>query len=294
MPNRRTSSQRRRRRRYRQNEYRTAGLLQKLIIMLAIVAAIVLGVEIFFRIHTVEVQGNSIYSREQVVEASGLEIGDNLLLVNRAAVAGSIKARMPYVRDVSVSPSMPDTVVIRLRESDVAALVKSDIGASWYINTGGRVMGSSVEGFRGQVIALSGFTISAPKNGQQAVAAEEKTEHMAAALHLLSQMEGTGLIGQITAVDVEKPYDIIAHIGDRLEVWLGSTENLEYKTQYLQVVLDELEEYQTGVIDLTFDVKQVARFIPRIEAASEEASADDGKAETEIEGRSEEERKEAG
>ena len=69
----RSVRRRSRRRRQRQTEYRRTGGLTKLLIMLAVVAAIVLGVAIFFRVHTVEIQGNTIYSSEQVVKASGVE-----------------------------------------------------------------------------------------------------------------------------------------------------------------------------------------------------------------------------
>lgn len=268
----RNSARRRsKRRRQRHSEYRQTGVLTKLLIMLAVVAAIVLGVAIFFRVHTVEVQGNTIYSKEQVVKASGVEAGDNLLMVNRAAVAGSIKARMPYVRDVSVSPMLPDTVVIQIKESDVAVLVQSDIGADWYVNSDGRIMGSSVEGFRGQVVELTGVTITAPKTGEQAAASEGQAENLHAALQVIRQMEGTGLIGQITALDAEKSFDLILYCGDRLDILLGGTEELEYKIQYLQVILEELEEYQKGTIDLTFDVERVARFIEKpVDTAAEE------------------------
>ena len=271
MPSQRNSARRRsRRRRQRQREYRRTGIFARVLVMLAVVAAIVLGVAIFFRVNTVEVQGNIIYSQEQVVEASGLEAGDNLLMVNRAAVAGSIKARMPYVRDVSVSPVMPDTVVIRVAESELAALVRSDIGEQWYLNTEGRVLGSTLEGFRGQVVELTGFTVVAPKAGQPAAASEGQTENMEAALMVLRELEGTGIIGEMTALNAEKVYDLLLYCGKRLEIQLGSPDQLEYKIQYLQLVLEELEEYQTGIVDLTFDVKQVARFIPKTMEKEEE------------------------
>lgn len=272
----RSSARRRsKRRRQRKSEYHQTGVLARLLVMVAVVAAIVLGVAIFFRVHTVEVQGNKIYSREQVVEASGLEVGENLLLINRAAVAGSIKARMPYVRDVSVSPVMPDTVVIQVKESDIAALVRSDVGAQWYINTDGRVLGGTVDGFQGQIVELTGFTITAPKAGEQAVATEGQSENMDTALQVIRQMEGTGLIEEVTALDAVKAYDLILRSGNRLEIRLGGSEQLEYKIQYLQLVLEELEPYQTGIVDLTFDVKQVARFIPgTIEGAEIEEEAE--------------------
>ena len=287
MPSRRSSARRRsEKRRQRQREYRRTGVFARLLVMLAIVAAIVLGVAIFFRVHTVEVQGNKIYSQEQVAQASGVEAGDNLLMINRAAVAGSIKARMPYVRDVSVSPVMPDTVVIQIVESEIAVLVRSDVGAQWYLNTQGRVLGSTVEGFRGQIVEVTGFTITAPKTGEPAVAAEGKAENMEAALQVIRQMEGTGLIGEVTALNAEKVYDLLVYCGKRLEIQLGGSEQMEYKVQYLKLVLEELEPYQAGVIDLTFDVKQVARFIPR--AAETEDFEEESEEKTEEEGETEE------
>lgn len=283
MPRHRSSARRRsKRRKQRQSEYRRTGVLAKLLVMLAVVAAIVLGVAIFFRVHTVEVQGNKIYSQEQVVQASGLEPGDNLLMVNRAAVAGNIKARMPYVRDVSVSPIMPDTVVIRVVESELAALVRSDIGEKWYLNTDGRVLGSALEGFRGQIVELTGFTIVAPQSGEPAVATEGQTENMQAALMVLRHMEGSGIIGEMTALNAAKVYDLLLYCGKRLEIRLGSPDQLEYKIQYLQLVLEELEPYQTGIVDLTFDVKQVARFIPKVMETEEEEEDDDKPVESQI------------
>ena len=43
-----------------------SSALGKLIIMLAVVAAIVFGVAIFFKVNTIEVQGNTVYSSEQI------------------------------------------------------------------------------------------------------------------------------------------------------------------------------------------------------------------------------------
>ena len=119
MANMRNSARRRARRAGRRRELHT-GVIGRLLIMVAVVVAIVLGVAIFFRIRTVEVQGNSIYSWEQVANASGISPGDNLFMLNREAVAGSIQAQLPYVQKVSVGRILPDTVVIQVEESQIA------------------------------------------------------------------------------------------------------------------------------------------------------------------------------
>lgn len=273
MPNQRNYTRRRpSSRQTKQRQRRHTGILGRLIVMLAIVAAMVLGVAIFFRVQKVDVQGNTIYAKEQVVMASGIEVGDNLLMVNKPGVVGRIQAQMPYVQKVSVGRILPDTIVIQVQESEIAGLVQTDVGGGCYVNAEGRILGQTVEGFRGQIVELTGFTITAPKIGDPAVPTEGQSEQMQAALQVLRQMEGTGIIGQISEIDASKPYDIKIRSGDRLEILLGSTEQLEYKIQYLQVVLESLEEYQTGIIDLTFDVEQVARFIPVAQADPEEDS----------------------
>ena len=69
-----------------------SSALGKLIIMLAVVAAIVFGVAIFFKVNTIEIQGNTVYSADQIIEASQIQQGDNLLTVNKALAVGNIKA----------------------------------------------------------------------------------------------------------------------------------------------------------------------------------------------------------
>ena len=266
MANQRNSARRRSRRRRRSREPHT-GVAGKLLIMLAIVAAIVLGVAIFFRVRTVDVQGNNIYSKEQIVSVSGVEAGDNLLTLNRSSVTANIKVRLPYVQEVSVGLILPDTVVIQVQESELACLVLSENGGSWYLNTGGRVLGSSVDGFTGQVVELTGFTLSDPQPGADAVASEAQSGNLEAALEIVRYMEGTGLIEQVTSVNTELLYDIELYCGEQYLVRLGGTEDLEYKLTYLKAVLEQLEPYQTGVIDLTFDGAtgeddRAARFIP--------------------------------
>ena len=238
------------------------GVFGKLIVMLAVVAAVVLGVAIFFRVNHVQVQGNRIYSEQQVTQVAGVETGDNLLMVNKPAIVGNIYANLPYVQTVSVGRVLPDTIVIKIQESEIAGLVRSDTGSSWYLNTQGRVLGSSVEGFDGQVVELTGFTVTAPNAGEEAVASSGMEESLAAALQTLSQMEGTGLIGMVTSIDTAKSFDIRVYCSDRYEVQLGGDDQMEYKIWCLQAVLEELDEYKRGIIDLTMDGSQSVRFIP--------------------------------
>lgn len=275
MANQRRTTRRPSRKRSRSGNETQNGFLGKLMIMLAFVAAVVLGVAIFFQVNEVQVQGNMIYSAEQIEASSGVEIGDNLLMVNRAAVVGSVQAQLPYVQSVSVGRILPDTVVIRVQESEIAGLVEADVGSKWYVNTAGRILGSSVDGFRGQIVELTGFTITAPAAGSQAVASVDMEENMTAALMVLTEMEGSGLIEKVTSIDTEKSYDIHLYCGDQYDILLGGSDQLDYKVWYLQGVLQQLQPYQAGIIDLTFDQEGAARFSPWAEEDLPKAEEDE-------------------
>ena len=241
--------------------YHTGGTVGKLIIMAAIVAALIFGVAIFFKVNTIEVQGNTIYSVDRILDVSGLEIGDNLLTVNKATTAGNIKAALPYVEGVSIARSLPDTVVIRVSESEACFAVPTATNTIWLINAQGkaleRIDPSDAENYP-QII---GVMLDSPTAGEQ-VTSPSKTQ-LEAAISVLTELDGTGIHENIASLNVEKEYDIVLWYADRYEIRLGGTEDIAYKVQYLVSILDQLSEYQAGVIDLTEASVGKARFQPR-------------------------------
>ena len=66
---------------------RNPSMAIKLITMFALVAALLFCVLIFFKVEVIEVEGSSHYSDEEIISASGLAEGDNLVLINKAAAA---------------------------------------------------------------------------------------------------------------------------------------------------------------------------------------------------------------
>ncbi len=311
----------------------------RLVIMLALVAAVVFGVAVFFKVSRVEVQGNSLYSAEQVVQASGIEVGDNLLTLNKATVAGNIITQLPYVEKVSVGRSMPDAVILEVQESTARFAVMSDTNVIWLINSSGKALErydgltditspeaptdeipteeaaaetpagetpadpaqpeeapadgetdstadeaaadtaeDSADDAPAQTAAretgdaasplaqtgvpyILGVTVQNPTAGAQVTAVNQQA--LDAALAVLAEFDGTGLLGHVASINVEKDYNIVVQYDDQYEIQLGGTEKLDYKVQYLLAILEQLSEYQAGTIDLTLTGDDVARFHPR-------------------------------
>lgn len=346
-PKRKTES-RRAARRQAGRRVPVSNVAGRLVIMLALVAAVVFGVAVFFKVSRVEVQGNSLYSAEQVVQASGIEAGDNLLTLNKATVAGNIITQLPYVEKVSVGRSMPDAVILEVQESTARFAVMSDTNVIWLINSSGKALerydgltdvtaaqmptdempvetpaedaaaetpitetpagempadtaqpeetsaDSTADAPADETAAdtaadgadtdpvqtatretgdaasplaqtgvpyILGVTVQNPSAGSQVTAVNQQA--LDAALAVLAEFDGTGLLGHVASINVEKDYNIVVWYDDQYEIQLGGTEKLDYKVQYLLAILEQLSEYQAGTIDLTLTGDDVARFHPR-------------------------------
>ena len=152
--------------------FKRGRFLLRLATVLAVVLAIVLGMSIFFKVEAVKVSGCSKYEAWEISEASGIEIGSNLLTISRAQIGGSIIDKLPYVDKVRVGIILPDTVNIEITELDVAYSVEDADGNWWLMNSDGKIVeqtnGVTAETYT-QVI---GVRLQSPQIGPQAVAQE--------------------------------------------------------------------------------------------------------------------------
>ena len=303
-----------------------SGVGSRLLIMAAIVAAVIFGVAIFFKVNTVEVQGNAIYSAEEIRSASGIQKGDNLFTLNKEAAAGSIKASLPYVETVSIIRFLPDKIVIEVKESDATFAVTTDTNTTWLINSVGKALeqisdsapdsaltaeptapdaeapveepveqpventdsenagedeaqqpsdtagtagrdtaaeasaadNSAIQADGKRIPRILGVTVNSPTVGSVVTATNPAS--LNAALAVIAELDGTGLLDHIVSINTEKEYDIVLQYDGRYEIRLGGTEELSYKIDYLTVILSKLSDFQAGVIDLTFSDSSEARF----------------------------------
>lgn len=319
----------------------SSGVGSRLLIMAAIVAAVIFGVAIFFKVNTVEVQGNTIYSAEEIRSASGIQKGDNLFTLNKEAAAGSIKASLPYVETVSIIRFLPDKIVIEVKESDATFAVTTDTNTTWLINSVGKALeqisdsapdstltaeptapdaeapveepveqpventdsenagedeaqqpsenpdaasgeqtqqpsdtadtagrdtaaeasaadNSAIQADGKRIPRILGVTVNSPTVGSVVTATNPAS--LNAALAVIAELDGTGLLDHIVSINTEKEYDIVLQYDGRYEIRLGGTEELSYKIDYLTVILSKLSDFQAGVIDLTFSDSSEARF----------------------------------
>ncbi|HIR64689.1 MAG TPA: FtsQ-type POTRA domain-containing protein [Candidatus Faecousia faecigallinarum] len=255
-------------------------LIRQLVTTGAVVLALILGLTIFFRVQNIRVTGNGKYTAQEIIDASGIDGGENLLLLGKSKAAGQILNRLPYVDQVQIGIKLPNTVNIDIVELEAVYAVSAAGGGWWLMDDGGKLL-EPVEdaGAHIQVTGIQaenptvGATLTPAADPEPETQPEGETEpqangdpaaRAAAALTILQTLQEVDRTAEITRVDVSALYDLQVWYGDDYQVLLGGPEELAYKTRYMVQAVAELQDrgYRGGVLDLQLTEPGKATFTP--------------------------------
>ena len=223
---------------------------------IVILAALVFGMSVFFRVSNIEVTGAKRYSQSEIIAASGLKAGTNLMLLDRSAAEDRIYARLLYVGSVTVSRRLPNTVVITVDESSTFAAVDSDSG-TWIVDRNGRVIDklSTKKNQTDTYITVSGLKGVKPQKGQTLAVSKDDEAKLAYLRDLLAALSGAGISKDVSALSVDNSANPEMTYMTRFKVRFGRDENLESKLSLLAQVVSKLDAADQGTIDLSQDKK---------------------------------------
>lgn len=258
---------------------RRGRFLLRLVSMAAVVAAVFMGLSVFFRVETVTVAGAEKYTPWMVKEASGISEGDPLLSIGEARVASRIISNLPYVDRVKVGITLPGTVTIELTELQVTYSIEDENGSWWLISAEGRAVEQVSFDKASGYTRVEGLQIRTPEAGQQVQALpgqiidpgegtavtrdqSEADEQLSALIGVMTALESSRVIGEVALIDVTDLNDIQLEYPQLLTVRLGDAQRLDYKIGYMAAALDQLQLTQSGELDLTLEYTEDAVFTP--------------------------------
>ena len=223
--------------------------LYKLLSILLIAAAVELACVVFVRVNSVEVTGNVRYTAAEVIAASGIEMGDNLVVLPRSRVSAAICGNLPYVESVSVKKALPDGVVLVVTERVAAASVESAEGR-WLVSAQGKLL--ELDKGAVETIRITGLTAVGPYPGGMIQAAEGQEATLRYVGELLGELEARGLLAQCTALDCSAATSMTLDWGI-YRVKLPRGGDYSYYLSLTQAALDsgKLPEGVPGTLDLT-------------------------------------------
>lgn len=276
--------------RKRKRGRRRFGLLFKLLCGAALVAAATLGATVFFQVETIAVVGNSRYTAQEVIDASGVQIGDNLFQMNKNQISQRILQQLPYVGEVSPQRGLPSTLTIQVTEISAAARVEVYQEASlqaettdesggaeedssgqtdgaegeeeepqtladqpWLISTSGKLLEVAPEG--SGALSVTGLTVLAPQSGTMLAVPQEQQYRLDALKELLSALEGMGQLDQVSSIDLTHSTWVGMRYRGTFDARLPLGEDLSHSLAVLSAAVENTiqtrGEQAAGTMDLT-------------------------------------------
>ena len=247
-------------------------LLLQLLIICASVLAMVLALSVFFKVEVIKVSGAKAYTEWDIVEASGIQIGDNLLTFSEPRASGQIQAKLSYVNEVRIGIKLPDTVIIYIDEVEVAYAAKCSNGIWWLITSEGRVVEQIDDVKAGSYTKIEGITLDNPEINADAVALEDSpqgvdstdptqetnvvtvtnAQRLDAAKKILTALENNGIVGEAASINVTNLNALVLWYGTRFQVNLGDINNVDVKIAWMKTAIGQLSDYDRGILDVSF------------------------------------------
>lgn len=254
------------------------GPLFKLLCILAVVVALTMGATVFFQVETVTVSGNSRYTEDEVVQATGIQVGDNLFHMNKYQIADQVLRKLPYTKELNIRRSLPSTIVITVTEWDAVARVtappagtvvtlpEEDAGDSsaqenppevatddWLISVGGKLLETASAD--STAITVSGITPIMPRAGTILALPQEEQPKLDALLALLGQLETLEMMDRVSSIQLESTHVLVRYL-ERFDVKIPLNADFNYKLRLLDAAVVEVEKKLGGQTTGTFDLTQ--------------------------------------
>ena len=275
-PARRPPTEARRRHKDTHQMLRRHRMLRRLTAALLVVCVAAVGiyltVTMLFKINAIQVAGPDgaalteagPYTAGEILDALGVQVEENIFSFDPDAKAAMLEKRFPLLEQIRVDRIYPSTVVVRVTPAAPAYAMQT--GTGWLsLSAGLKILSLSGEQpdlpvlWGGEpVSAVPGdqLAYALPPAADSAASAPEGQEdsRLEALKTLLAALDARGLLADVTRIEYADAEEVAFLYQDRISVWLGTLNELDYKLDYAEYMLLNKEgkgcaETDTGRLD---------------------------------------------
>ena len=224
---------------------RLQPLFYFLVVVLVLVLIVTLSMTVLFNIKTIRVDGSSEYDASEIVKASQIYKGDNLVRLNTEVAKQRILNNLMYIDDVTIKKEFPSTLVIETIAS-IPAMNIQDNNDYIVVSEGLKIL-STDSNAREDLLNIIGFE---PKVIENDTKLQSEDEQKAKILNTIyNEMKQLDMLDKVVSVDISDKYDILINYSDRIYIKLGAYSDLEYKIRYANTVITQnILEQKSGYL----------------------------------------------
>lgn len=209
-----------------------------LIVLVVLVVGAILSLTVLFKTEEINVKGSGAYSKQDIISASGLVMGDNIFTSPKSRAENRIEKKFPYVEKADVYSVFPNAINIDITLAQPAYVIEG-LGGFYIVSDKGKVLEVSSTDDEASIPVIEGVQIEGKPAGEFV---EYDSELVGTALtELFTAFEKMGS-KKITAINIAADGDTFSMkyvYDDRIVVYVGLPEHIEYKVQTAHTIIKE-------------------------------------------------------
>lgn len=269
---------------------RRKAIIGVLCVLAVLVVGIVLSINLLFKVTDFRVENadrttpakTGIYTEQQLINATGIQVGDNLYGFSTKEKSDQLLAQMPYLDVAVVTRQAPGTVIIRVQPA--VERFKMEYSGSWLVlseqlkvlrvepaepdnlvqldallpegaaTTPGSFLTLDAPSEPTALATAMPSGTATPENADEADTAQETPNEVLN--ELLSELDQYGLLDGTTVLTMQNMTELSFLYQGRVSVQLGTANNLDYKIRFAAYIIldtggDGLASSDRGTLDVS-------------------------------------------
>ena len=235
----------------KKKQKRDFSIASFLVIVTVLIVGVLLSLTVFFHIEEIVIIGSTVYKDDDIIEVSGINKGDNLLLSDFSGASERLQRMLPYIYDVNFSRVFPGRITIEITEANPVCAVLTDDGQYLILDDSAKILEYTSEK-PDRMCVLYGIDSVSTDKGNEIIT--DPVDTLLSIKQVMSALEESGITG-IISVDFSNAINIVMNIENRFKVVLGTPNNAREKLVRLKKTMEKLSDSDAGTLDLTIENK---------------------------------------
>ena len=217
-----------------ENDLRKVSRNRKILLVLSggvftVLVLVVLSMTVLFNITSIKVtQAGKTYTAEQIIMASGLNVGDNMIRTNFNSAADRIESGLPYILEAKITKKLSGEVKISVTDTAEAFIVDFGKGDLLVTDKNGKALKTLKEYPEDcKLMKIRSSSDAFSTIGSNFILSDsDESENYDA---IRSKLEELGLLEKITEIDLRDPNSLKVVYENRLRLLIGNADDLDAK-----------------------------------------------------------------
>lgn len=229
-----------------------------------IAVCVILSVTVLFPIEktVVEYDGTR-YTKEEIVKASGVKLGENIIMFSTAEAEKAVEKQLPYIKKLTVSRSFPNEIVLKATEGKESYCLKN--GKNYLITDEEFKILSVSQTPNKSLVCINGG-INNTELGEKVSFKKENDGE------ILAQVSKKFAKRKLNYIDFSDSSNIVFYLDGKFKIDLGTESALSEKLDFLQKMLSDIEsknEKSTGTVNMRYFESKNEGYFSREEIKTE-------------------------